>query len=99
MEHNPDRILIEKNFDYDNIKKTFEKYDLQPRDITTSANLTSKKNSQGYTVDKPYMIKWLAREYHKNTVQWPQSKMTKDTQQLNTQRSLMKRRTAPPSQT
>ena len=94
-DHNPDMILIEKNFDYDNIKKTFEKYDLQPRYITTSANLTDEKNSQGYTVDKPYMIKWLAREYLKNTVQWPQSKMTKDMQQLINQRSLMTGITAP----
>ena len=28
-DHNPDMILIEKNFDYDNIKKTFEKNYLQ----------------------------------------------------------------------
>ena len=69
MQHNPDMILIEKNFDYDNIKKTFEKYDLDIQYIPTSANLTSKKNSQGNTVYKPYMIKWLAREYLKNTMQ------------------------------
>ena len=45
--HNPDMILIEKNFDYDNIKKIFEKYDWQPKYVTTSANLTDEKNSQG----------------------------------------------------
>ena len=92
-------ILIDKNFDYDNIKKTFEKYNLQPRYITTSANLTSKKNSQGWAVDKPYMNKWLAREYPKNTVQWPQSKMTRDMQQLINQRSLMTGTTAPSGHT
>ena len=69
MEHNPDMILIEKNYDYDNIKKTFEKYDLDIQYITTTANLTNKKNSQRYTVDKPYMNKWLARENLKKTVQ------------------------------
>ena len=90
--------LIEKNFDYENIKKTFEQYDLQPGYVTTSANLTSKKNSQGWAVDKPYMIKWLARAYLKNTVQWP-AKMTKDMQQLINQRSLMTGTTAPSGHT
>ena len=92
-------IIIEKNFDYDTIKKTFEKYDLQPRYVTTSANLTSKKNSQGWAVDKPYMIKQLDREDLTNTVQSPQSKMTKDKQQLINQLPLMTGITAPSGHT
>ena len=87
-DHNPEMLLIEKNFEYDKIKKTFEKYDLQTSYVTTSANLTSKKNCQVWAVDKPYMIKWLAREYRKNTVQWP-ANMTKDMQQIILQRAIM----------
>ena len=92
-------MLNEKNLDYDNTNKTLEIYGLDIQYITTTGNLTSKKNSQEYTVDKPYKIKWLAREYLKNTVQWPQSKMTNDMQQLIIPRSLMTGLTAPSGHT
>lgn len=45
------------------------------------------------------MIQWLAREYLKNTVQWPLAKMTKDMQQLVNQRSLIVGITAPSGHT
>jgi len=92
--HNPDMVLIEKNFDYDNIWPVFKKYQLPIQYVTTSGNLTDETRAKGWSIDKPFMIKWLAEEYGKNTVQWP-PKIGKDMQELMDQRSQMVGITAP----
>lgn len=60
---NFDMMLIEKNFDYDNISKTFAYLPIQY--VLTFSGLTVETRSKGYTVDKPFMIRWLKNEYGK----------------------------------
>jgi len=65
----PDMMILEKNFDYENISKAFSK--LPIRYVTTSSNLTEKTKNKGISVDKNFMIGWLKREYKKHTIQIP----------------------------
>ena len=53
----PTVILMEKNFDYENVSKAFSY--LPVKYVTTSGNLTEKTRQMGFTVDKPFMIEWL----------------------------------------
>ncbi len=66
---NFDLILLEKNFDYENVSKAFSH--LPIKYITTSQGLTEKTKAKGWSVDKPYMIGWLQDEYKKHTIQYP----------------------------
>lgn len=69
----PDMILIEKNFEYDDVSAAFSKYDLDIKYITTSTNLTEKTRAKGWSVDKNYMIGWLKDEYKYHSFQWPEN--------------------------
>jgi len=53
----PDIILMEKNFDYENVSKAFAYLPIQY--VTTSANLKEETRNKGFAVDKPFMINWL----------------------------------------
>lgn len=64
-----DLIILEKNFDYENVSKAFA--NLPIIYVTTLSNLTEKTRQKGFSVDKPFMIKWLKTEYTKHTIQLP----------------------------
>lgn len=68
----PHLILLERNFDFDDVYAAFQDTQLDIKWITTSANLTEKTRSKGWSVDKPFMIGWLRDEYKKHTIQWPE---------------------------
>lgn len=69
----PHIMLLEKNFDYDNVYPAFSKYKLPIKYVTTSTSLTEKTRAKGWAVDKNYMMGWLQQEYKKHTVQFPEN--------------------------
>ena len=79
----PHLILIEKNFDYENVSKAFR--NLPITYTTTSSNLTEKSRAKGWSVDKPYMIGWLKTEYKKHTIQYPKVKSADMNELINQQ--------------
>jgi len=81
---NFDMMIIEKNFDYENVSKAFAHLPIIY--VSTSAGLTEKKRAQGWSVDKPYMIGWLKGQYTKHNVLYP-SKQSPDMQELINQRN------------
>lgn len=63
-------ILLEKNFDYDNVSKAF--VNLPITYVTTSGvQLTAKTRRKGFSIDKNFMIKWLKTEYTNHIIQLP----------------------------
>lgn len=88
----PHLILIEKNFDYENVLNAFTH--LPVKYITTGTGLTEKTRAKGWTVDKPYMVGWLKEQYKKHTIQLP-SNPTEDMQELINQRNQIVGITAP----
>lgn len=89
---NFDMMIIEKNFDYDNVSKAFAH--LPIKYVSTSSGLTEETRRNGWSVDKPYMIGWLKKEYKKHTVQYP-NKQSDDIQELINQRNEIVGITAP----
>ena len=89
---NFDMMILEKNFDYENVSKAFAY--LPIRYVSTSSNLTEETRSKGWTVDKPFMIGWLKTEYKKHTVQYLE-KPNDDMQELINQRNEIVGITAP----
>lgn len=87
-----DLLLIEKNFDYENVSKAFS--DLPITYVSTSGTLTEKSRAKGWAVDKPYMIGWLKDEYKAHTIKWPEIKNA-DMQELIDQRAQIVPITAP----
>ena len=75
----PNIILLEKNFDYDNISKAFSRLPIQY--ITTSANLTEQTRQNGFAVDKPFMINWLKLKKKNHEILFTENP-TKDMQVL-----------------
>lgn len=88
----PHMILIEKNFDYDNVSKAFTH--LPVKYITTGTGLTEQTRAKGWSVDKPYMVGWLKQQYKKHTIQLP-SNPTEDMKELINQRNQIVGITAP----
>jgi len=89
---NFDLMILEKNFDYENISKAFAHLPITY--VSTSSNLTKQTRAKGYSVDKPFMIKWLKKEYKKHTVQYPTNQSV-DMQELINQRNQIVGITAP----
>lgn len=85
----PHMILIEKNFDYENVQKTFVKYPFSNLQyITTSSGLTEETRRKGWTVDKPFMIGWLRDQQKDHVVQYPKVQ-TADMKELINQQQQM----------
>ena len=82
----PHMMLLEKNFDYDNVWKAFSKYPLEIKYITTSTDLTQKVRAKGWSVDKNFMIGWLKEEQPKHTIQYPGNR-TQDMEELINQQT------------
>lgn len=89
---NFDMMILEKNFDYENVSKAFAYLPIIY--ISTSSGLSDATRAKGWSVDKPYMIGWLKTEYKKHTVQLPQEKSA-DMQELVNQRNEIVGITAP----
>lgn len=87
-----DMMILEKNFDYDDVSIAFAHLPITY--VTTSSGLKEDTRSKGYTVDKPFMIKWLKGEYRKHTVQYP-AKKSRDMAELINQRNEIVGFTAP----
>lgn len=81
---NFDLMMLEKNFDYENVSKAFAHLPITY--VTTSAGLTEQTRSKGFAVDKPFMISWLRQEYKKHTIQYP-TRPSKDMAELINQRN------------
>jgi hypothetical protein len=94
LKNNPDIILIEKNFDYENVSKAFSKYNLPIQYVSTTGNLTDKNNAKGFAIDKPFMIGWLKDQYRARTIIFPAVRSA-DMEELVTQRNSMASITAP----
>ncbi len=94
---NFDKIIIEKNFDYENVASAFAHLPITY--ISTSSGLSEETRAKGWAVDKPFMINWLKQEYKKHTIQYPNynppNKMSKDMAELINQRNEMVGITAP----
>lgn len=78
-----DMMLIEKNFDYENVSVAFARLPITY--VTTGSGLTEKTRAKGWTVDKPYMIGWLKQEYKKHTIQYPNVKSADMNELINQQ--------------
>ena len=94
--HDFDMMILEKNFDYDNVSKAFSHLPIQY--VTTSSGLSEETRAKGYTVDKPYMISWLRSEYKRHTVQYPPNQ-SGDMKELINQRNEIVGITAPSGHT
>ncbi len=81
---NFDLLIIEKNFDYDRVAPIFAH--LPIRYVTTSSHLKEETRNKGHSVDKPFMIHWLQKEYKRHTIQVP-STQSPDMQELVNQRN------------
>lgn len=92
LKNKPDLLLIEKNFDYENVSKAFARLPIQY--VSTSANLTDKNRAKGFAIDKPFMIGWLLEQYKAKNIIFPTVKSA-DMQELVDQRSLIAGITAP----
>lgn len=83
----PDMMILEKNFDYDEVSKAF--VHLPITYVSTTGNMTEKNRSKGWAVDKPYMIKWLKTEYTRHTIQYPSNKTTDMAELINQQNEMV----------
>ncbi len=81
---NFDYMILEKNFDYENVSKAFAHLPITY--ITTSSNLTAETRDKGVSVDKNFMIDWLQKQYKNHTIQVP-SVQSVDMQELLNQRN------------
>jgi len=93
---NFDFIILEKNFDYENVSKAFAHLPITY--VTTSSGLTEKTRAKGWSVDKPYVLGWMKVEYNKHTIQTPPNP-TKDMEELMRQRIEMASMPGPSGQT
>ena len=59
---NPHMILLEDNFEKDNVNKAFKKNGINVNWIHSSANLTDEKKRQYHSLDKPFVVEWLAEQ-------------------------------------
>lgn len=91
-----DMMLLEKNFDYDNVRKAFAP--IQIVYVTTSSNLSEKTRALGWSVDKPYMINWMANQYRAHNIQYPE-KQSDDMKELINQQNEIVGITAPSGHT
>ncbi len=64
-----DLIILEKNFDYEEVSKAFARLPITY--VTTLTQLTTKTRQKGFSIDKNFMIKWLKTEYKNHTIQLP----------------------------
>ena len=83
---NPHLILIEKNFDYDNLKEPFTT--ISPTYITMSSGLTEQTRRKGFSIDKPYVINKIHQLHKNHKILYPE-KLTSDMQELIDQRNEM----------
>jgi len=89
---NFDLIILEKNFDYENVSKAFAHLPITY--VSTSSNLTEQTRAKGWSVDKPYMIRWLKEQYRAHVIQYP-AQQTADMAELINQRNQIVGITAP----
>jgi len=82
----PHLILIEKNFDYDNLKIAFAKLPITY--VTMSSNLKESTRRKGYSIDKPWCIKEIHKLHQRHAIQYPEI-LSYDMQELINQRNEM----------
>lgn len=86
LQINPHFILLEKNFDYDNLLPAFTH--LNPTYITTTSNLTIQNRINLKAVDKPWVIKEIIKLHQNKQIQYP-PKISADMKELINQRNEM----------
>jgi len=86
-------MLLEKNFDYENLLKAFSKLDIKY--VTTTGNLSEKNRPLGWAVDKPFMMNWMRNQYRLHNIQYPTGKKSDDIKELINQQNEMDGITAP----
>ena len=64
-----DMMILEKNFDYENVSKAFAHLPITY--VTTGSGLTEETRAKGWAVDKPYMVSWLKPQYKNHNIQCP----------------------------
>ncbi len=73
----PDYLGMETNNDgTEIIKKINQQGGVSLSGITTSANLTAKTRRKGRSMDKPFMIKWLATKLRNHDIEFPKKEST-----------------------
>lgn len=82
----PNLILIEKNFDYDNLKPHFTHLPVQY--VTMSSGLKPETRRKGFSIDKNWCIKEIIKLHQRHAIQYPK-KLSKDMQELIQQRQQM----------
>lgn len=82
-----DMMLLEKNFDYENVSKAFATLPITY--VSTSSSLTEKTRAKGWAVDKPFMIGWLKEQYPLHTIQFPKSPRDDMEELLNQRRQIV----------
>ena len=85
----PHMILIEKNFDYDNVNAVFRRYPLEIKYVTTGSGLTEDTKRKGWTVDKPFMVGWLGEQYDKHVIQYPKIRTADMNELINQQQQMV----------
>ena len=83
---NFDLLLLEKNFDYDNVSKAFSHLPITY--VTTSSHLTESTRAKGWSVDKPFMIDWINQAHQRHAILYP-PRQSPDMQELKNQRNEM----------
>lgn len=82
---NPKIMVIETNYRGKRLLPLFrDKYNLPLFGIHTSSNLTDETRRKGFAMDKPFMIKWYAKQQKNHRILYPDKKSA-DMQEMITQ--------------
>lgn len=58
----PHIILLEDNFEKDKVERAFRKYQIPTKWIHTSSNLNENTRRKYTSLDKPFVVEWLATQ-------------------------------------
>lgn len=71
----PDIMCIEMNYRGKKLLSLFRtKYKLPIIGINTSANLTEQTRKKGYSMDKPFMMRWYAEQQRIHRILYPENR-------------------------
>lgn len=82
----PHLIILEKNFDYENLLPAF--VDVSPLYVTMSSKLTEATRKKLHSVDKPWVINEIHTLHKNHQIQYP-PKLNSDMRELVNQRNEM----------
>jgi len=64
----PNIILLEDNFEKKSVQMEFNKYGVPVQWVHTSANLTDDTRKNYHSLDKPFVVEWLASQRKLNRI-------------------------------